>query len=614
MNRATLFLSCLRSVRGLVLGGAALAGGLAVQLAAQDTAPSGPVVELPKFVVTDNRELPPAEAWRYGEIQGFEILSNASDKTTQRLIRDFEMFKTALGYVWPLPNRGNGPASLILCGRGNKFDAFKPKEKGGSDKVLASLFLKNKDQTAIVIDLQSSSLNLSNFDTTDDASTGTDSTQVSVEHDKQLYREYVRFLLSKSEPRLPAWLEEGMAQIIMRMKVDKKEIIVGELEDPNLVSAAAGQIAAVNALLGADDPNGIPLPGAPAEDRDFNAALQRRRLVPLDQFFAVTPDSPEANNPLGNNVWAKQAYAFVHLCLYGEGKRYQKPFTQFVVRTSKEPVSEELFKQCFGKSYKDMLIVLRGYIDFTNYEKQMFVAKGKDAGLPDPPKLQLRDATEAEVGRIKGEALLLAGNKTKAHAELTAPYIRGERDPRLLAAIGLHEKTGGQEERARKFLEAAVKAKVPNPRAYIEFARYRYADALAQPGVGDKFSAEQVNGVVSLLLSARTLPPALPDTYELMADTWIRSAAPAKRDDVVFLIEGARGFPGRLKLVYQTAVLAAQANMNDAAHPLADYGIQVAPDAKTKAAFEKFKAQLPPLAPMPGSAPTAAPASAPKKS
>lgn len=90
---------------------------------------AGPVVELPKFVVTDSRELPPPEAWRYAEIPGFEILTNASDKATKRLIKDFEQFKEALALVWPIPNRSGVPTSLILCGRGGKFDAFVPSGK-----------------------------------------------------------------------------------------------------------------------------------------------------------------------------------------------------------------------------------------------------------------------------------------------------------------------------------------------------------------------------------------------------------------------------------------------------------------------------------------------------
>ena len=69
--------------------------------AQEQPTPADPIVELPKFVVTDSRELPPPESWRYATIPGFEILTNASDRATQRLLRDFGMFRQALGHVWP---------------------------------------------------------------------------------------------------------------------------------------------------------------------------------------------------------------------------------------------------------------------------------------------------------------------------------------------------------------------------------------------------------------------------------------------------------------------------------------------------------------------------------
>lgn len=615
MNRASLFPSPCRRLLVLSL---ALFAAPALCLRAQDTAAAAaasPVVELPKFVVTDTRELPPPEAWRYAEITGFEILSNASDKATRRLIKDFDQFKEALALVWPIPNRTGVPTSLILCGKGAKFDAFVPAGKSGPDRATASLFLKNREQTAIIIDLQSTTLNILATDTANDAATGTDSSLISVEHDKQLYREYVHFLLSRSEPRLPAWLEEGMAQIIMAMKVDPNHIVFGKLEDPNTVSAQAGAVAAMNALTAADDPDGLQIAGAPAEDRDFNAALQRRALVPFPKFFAVTADSPEAINPLGNNVWAKQSYAFVHMCLYGRGKRYQKPFGTFLMRLGKEPITEELFKECFKMDYKKMLLELRGYIDFTDYQHQEYVLKG--AGLTSGAPLALRDATESEVGRIKGEALALAGHQAKAKAELTAPYIRGEREPKLLAALGLYDRVNGEETRARKFIEAATAAKVVRPRAYLELARFRYADALAKPGAGAQFSPEQVAAITGPLLVARLQPPSLPEVYELMTETWVRSATPPKKEDVVYLVEGVRLFPGRLKMLYAAAGLSAQAGMLDVAHAFTDYGIKVALDAKAKGLFEALKATLPPappLLPEPATATKAgAPAPAPKR-
>ena len=54
--------------------------------------------------------------------------------------------------------------------------------------------------------------------------------------------------------------------------------------------------------------------------------------LPMEKFFAVTADATEATNPLGNNRWAKQSYAFVHLCLYGQNGRYKAAFEEFTKR------------------------------------------------------------------------------------------------------------------------------------------------------------------------------------------------------------------------------------------------------------------------------------------
>lgn len=568
--------------------------------AAEGSPPAaGPVVELPKFVVTDSRELPPIESWRYAQIQGFEILSNASDKATQGLLNDFEKFKLALSIVLPVPNRNQVPVSLILCGRGGKFDAFVPAGKDRADAGRASLFLRSREQTAIVIDLEASILNVLSTET-DDPAAGVDSSRVVVDHNKQLYREYVRYLLTSGEQRLPAWFEEGMAQIVMAMKSDRKTIIFGEVENPNEITAAAAMTAQMNAAASAADADAAALPGAPVEDRDFNAALQHKALVPMSKFFAVTHDAPEAMNPLGNNTWAKQAYAFVHLCLYGKGGRYQKAFATFLARATKEPVTEAMFKEAFKIGYKDMQLELSSYIDFTVYSHQEINFKGE--GLPLPPAVVLRDATLAEIGRIKGEALVLAGHQDTAHTEFIAPYIRGQNDPQLLASLGLSEHAGGQDDRARKFLEAAIAAKVVRPRAYLELARLRYAEGLAHPGgEGGKLSGDQTSAVLAPLLTAQTQPPPMFEIPELLAEAWVHSAVKPRREDVAVLIEAVRQFPARLRLLFQTAGLCAEAGENDKALQMVEFGLKIAPDAKTRAPFEEMKSRLS-AAPGPASA------------
>lgn len=564
---------------------------------AQETPPPGQIVELPKFVVTDSRELPPPESWKYATMPGFEILTNASDKATQRLVKDFDEFRQALSIVWPIEQQISQTTSLILSGKGAKFDAFTPKGPGALDTTTASLFLKEGNKTAILIDLQATTLNVLNVDGIDDAATGTDSGLLQVDHDRALYREYVRYLLSKSNPRMPAWFEEGISQIIMRMQIHSRRYIeLGRVEPANTISASAAMTQQMNALAAADDPDAPQLPGAPAEDKDFPAALMRRRLIDMEKMFSVAHGSPEATNTLGNNIWAKQSYAFVHMCLYGEKGKFQKPFAQFLQRIAREPVTEAMFKECFKMTYKQMLMQIRGYAESTYSEIKIYQSKKGGEDLIIAPKpLALREATQSEIGRIKGEALVLAGHREKAKTELSAPYVRGERDPELLAALGLYEKQSGKDADARKFLEAAWTGKTTRPDALLELARFRYADALAKPEGSEKMlSPAQVRSVVDLLLVARKQPPHNVAIYDLMADTWARSAVRPKPDEARPIVEGAVLFPMRLKLVYQAIFFSVDMGDLKSAHALADHGIRFSPDATVKKRFEDAKAQLPP--------------------
>lgn len=577
----------------------AAAGAIAASSSRNDEA--GPAIELPKFVVTEMRILPEPESWRYGTIPGFEILTNASDRETQKLVREFELFRNVLDVVWPMPNQMRTPMYLIVCGGRAKFDQFQPRGDGLTPQEV-SLFLTGRNRAAIVIDAQTRVLDLKDSAMFNLEDGPEDFSRVRIEHDKRLYREYVRYLLSRCDPRLPAWFEEGMTQIIMAMKFDRTSIEIGTVEPANTISAEAEAARSANEALGGE---GGPMVAPPAaQERDFNAILKDQTLLPLEQLLTAAHDSPEALDPLSHTIWAKEAYAFVHLCLYGQGGKWRNAFAKYILRTSREPATEAVFKECFGKSYKEMALELRMYIEFTDYQAKRYqAAKGK--GFPEPAPLALRDATPAEVGVIKGNTMLMANRVDDARAEFITPYMRGSRDPRLLSALGYVESLAGKHDRARKFLLAAVDAKTSDAEAYFELARYRFGDASAKPEAPDgRFSAEQTKGIVNLLLTARTLPPADPAVFELLADTWLRSSVQPVEADVMPLIVAAHAFPTRLDLVYATAALCHRAGVDDAAQALTAHGVKYAPDAETKARFERLRATLP----QPPATPAARPA------
>jgi hypothetical protein len=475
--------------------------------------------------------------------------------------------------------------TLILCGTGQKFDTFVPATADTSLVTRASLLLQSSDQAAIVLNFGAKVIDLKPSDaetgppvtptspvgpgvdpSTGPLGSGEEVVRRQVDFYQQLYREYVRYQLSFNQPRLPAWLEEGLAQLLMGMKVDTKFIEFAKVEDPNLA---------------------VP----DVEEHDFNKTLAYRGLIPLPDFFAVTHDSPEANNPL-TGTWAKQAQALVHLWLYGEGKRFNKGFAQFVARSTQEPVTEAMFQECFKMSYKEMLTALRIYLGNTAYVHQEFNA-GKGGGLPEPAPLVLRDATEAEAGRIKGEAEALAGHPELALDEMLAPFARGGADGPLLASLGLLEKSRGETARARKFLEAAAQKQVIRPRAYLELANLRFAQA--QPKATDALlTAAQTQTILQPLLIGRQQSPPLPEIYELMAEVWLHSETPPAKEDIVLLNQAVMRFQRRPVLLLRAAELNGKYGDPAAARAMADFGLKLSRTPEARQAFEEIKADLPP--------------------
>lgn len=501
-----------------------------------------PAIELPKFEVTDSRLLPPPEVWHYAAIPGFEVLSSISTRETTRFVDDFFLLQEAIDAIMPGFRGAESavPTSLILTGRGRGFDRFLPPDRADQRFGTNSLFFDDPERGAIVVDFALSELQF-----------GDDTTQQADPY-RAFYTEYFRYLIRRQMGGVaPAWFEEGFVQLFSAIDVTKKWINFGQLGD----GFGGGR------------------PG------DFTQTLSQRSLLPFAELLA---DPPKQRNP----VWQAQAYAFVHLCLYGRGQRYQPGFVKFVSRISHEAPTEAMFKECFGIDYKEMGHELSAYIDYTDYKSMQYVAK-KGKALPDPPPFTLRDATEAESGRIVGEALRLGTHGEEAHLALIAPYVRGHRDPALLAALGLDERAAGHVERARKFLEAAIAAKVDRPRAYLELARLRFDDARAKPSAADgKLGEEQVAAVLAPLLVARQQRPPMAQVYFAITEVWARAAKAPSRDEFAVVLEGVRTFPRSAGLVLQATLLAAADNFHQEALALAKHGVKVARDPSERGRFE----------------------------
>lgn len=495
-------------------------------------------VELPEFAVVGERELPPAEPWQYAQLDGFEVLSGVSAEKTRTMLTELQRYAYALNTVWPgmRPNR-NAPAALIICDSNPKFARFLPASQSAAS--VAACSLRSRDFSALVLDEGAKLIGLAPDDLlaapTTVAASGADATNAAdattdmgvdlgfrVDPQAQLQREYVRFILGGLDPAPAPWLAEGLAQLCGRLRITETEISLGRVENPNEVEESSGGPAA-------------------REDRDFNHALAGRSLIPLGEMFTVVAGSSTATASV-NNAWAKQCYAFVHWGLYGDLGKNQQAFLTFLKRQAREPLTEALFKDCFKKSYADMLITLRQHIESTR-SKVAGVRANPGEKIPWPAGVTVREATEGEIGRLKSDALTAAGKPDEARAALVDAYRRGDRDANLLAALGTSELAKNEAVRARKFLELAARGKATRPRACLALARLRLDERLAKPQAASKLSGEQLVGVLEPLFIARGQTPRLPEIYTLIAEAWLHSATPPAPQHLAVIDEGVKLFP-----------------------------------------------------------------------
>ena len=563
------------------------------------TAASDEVVTLPTLTVTANRIIPPPEPWRYMVVQGIEVLSNASDTRTKQLMTDFVQYKDVVANIQSAFNVKNAPPlKIIICGRAGAFDQFIPE---GQPKNQVTVWYKDAEQSFIVVNAADETINVDDErsgvgdasaaidtlgpqtvadvtgdtsttddgsgDTSGDTTDSTDTTPappqtpgIHLDLGEQMNRAFLQMRFSQLSPVPPAWFEEGMVQLFQRMHFNGNVVTFAEIKE----------------MTSNDNPD------VARDIQDFNAELSATRLIPLGDLFAVTRDS-DTYKGAGVSTWAQECQAFVHYCLYGRrSKQLQVPLMQFVQKASVGPVDETLFKQLFKESYKDMLLDLRNYTQNTDAKYQQYTFKEDTR----PALGEIRDAKDPEVGRMKGDALILADKPDLGRAELLGPYTRHRTDPDLLGALGLNELTMGTPEKGQILLENAVKGNIVNPRVYVVLGRLYLAQWTTDANEGKKLTPDQVDKIYKLTLTARSQPPALPATYGLLAEALTAAGQPPTLAQLKMLWEGCATYPGYQDLFYDTANLFRRVNDKPSVQKLAAFAAGKAQTPEDKQRFE----------------------------
>lgn len=246
---------------------------------------------------------------------------------------------------------------------------------------------------------------------------------------------------------------------------------------------------------------------------------------------------------------------------------------KFVDRASCEPVTEALFRECFGLSFSEGDAAMRDALYFM-FNNSIAVKP------PATADVKVREATLAEVSRIKGhfnrlEVRYVRANSPtvtdefveQARRTLWKSYDAGDRDPRLLAELGLFECDVNEDAKAIPFLEAAAAGKVVRPCVYYELAWIRLAALWRENGTA-KLTREQLATVLQPLQTAKQQSPSLPDVLIIEAEAWLHSDSVPTAEQLAEMRAGVRLFPDRLALVEAVALLHAAQGQLQAAQDL----------------------------------------------
>jgi hypothetical protein len=396
-----------------------------------------------------------------------------------------------------------------------------------------------------------------------------DASRLSLTHD------YVSFLLKSRVPSLPPWFVHGFLALHRDISYAGDRLTAGPLE---WISDAH-----TDALK--RDPKKAP-PVRPLED------FLLLKLAPRE---ATADYSPIAG-------WQAQAALFVRWGLEANDGVHRPAFWSFAERSVIEGVSEALFQECFGFDFAAAHAQLTAYLPQAVRRKVQF----RPAKMVKLPPLVLRNASDGQIARIKGdwERLevpfvkgispdLASKYLEQARRTLKRGYDRDDRDPRLLAVLGLCEADAGNDVAAREYLEAGSAIGAMRPRAQYELARLRLAGFRTKPeGRGGRLNVTQTAQVLQPLFAARAELPPLPEVYEMIAAAWAASDATPTRRHLAVLDEGVRLFPRRSDLVLASAELNLRHGYREEAATLTDIAVRITDTDAGRARLAALRQQL----------------------
>ena len=276
----------------------------------------------------------PAKGWVYARAGRTEVFSQLSAKETRIYLDDFLIFQDFVQGHFPEASLPvDQPVTVVLCDRTKAYRMF----GGEADRTSSTLPGSHR---FILIDAAEAR-----------------------RPEQSLRRRYVALAFDRHPPgRYPLWRELGTRDILARLRIGKERLEIGPL---------------------------------------YSAAFGRGPSLDLAELLFMNRPSLETarRNGLMDGSASFHSTMFMHMCLFGSTpphRNLREPYQTFIRRLEKEPLSEELFRECFGRDFAGMNRLFQAYI--TGGPNVKFESRFFRFTASDP--FEVRPASPAEVLRV----------------------------------------------------------------------------------------------------------------------------------------------------------------------------------------------------------------------
>lgn len=286
------------------------------------------------------------ERWFETRTAHFQVYSCGDSAAVFKLTARLEQFCEAYGALAGQQALASQPIAVVAFPSHEKMAPFLPLYQG-QPANLAAFFKRTSDENLIVLALPSGEM---------------DPNDMSV-----IYHEYTHLLFRHNDRFWPLWLKEGMAEVYSTFTVGRGEVAIAS-----------------------------PIPG-------HLALLKQTPLLPLDELFAVTHDSPDYNESRRQGIFYAESWLLAQFLAAGDRPDLRARFGQYTALLRDGQNASEAFTNALGISLPGMTAQLQRYLTNGLYAP---VTLKMTANLAVPIKVTTRFLTPVEIYFRLGDELL----------------------------------------------------------------------------------------------------------------------------------------------------------------------------------------------------------------